>query len=279
MDEAAFWGLIDKFHWNHPAMTTASSGLRVTALAKMSEADISEFQSILASKLYALDGRASGRAASTCGGASQTACRWMSSCMRAVVSDRQRPGVLRFGSRGTPNRCRRTWSSSPCFTSHGLRLKRRPAATMQNRTSRPSRSKRSPTAQAGSKGGPPGGFKTNRAWPESSRRQRTIPGAGYPDRSTGVSCPIGLRVAERLVDGPRSCSELGAARAWGTRTPQMFSSGRGHPRRWRARSGATAWANDRRRSLLRRPRVARVRRVDPTPGWTRGRLGKPRSRS
>jgi hypothetical protein len=58
VDEAMFWSLIDKFDWKRAGDDDRVVKPAITALAKMSEGDISEFQSILASKLYALDGRA-----------------------------------------------------------------------------------------------------------------------------------------------------------------------------------------------------------------------------
>ncbi len=58
MDEEMFWGLIDKFDWDHTGDDDRVLSPAVDALSEMPEADISGFQTILASKLYALDGRA-----------------------------------------------------------------------------------------------------------------------------------------------------------------------------------------------------------------------------
>jgi hypothetical protein len=60
MDEATFWGLIDRFDWSKDEDDDIIEPA-VVALALLPDSEIADFQQILARKLYALDGRAWGR--------------------------------------------------------------------------------------------------------------------------------------------------------------------------------------------------------------------------
>ena len=57
MDEATFWSLIDRFDWSKDEDDDIIEPA-VMALALLPDAQIADFQQILARKLYALDGRA-----------------------------------------------------------------------------------------------------------------------------------------------------------------------------------------------------------------------------
>lgn len=57
MNDGEFWSLIDKLAWKHEGDDEKVIRPVVNALAKMPESDIAAFQSTLASKLHALDGR------------------------------------------------------------------------------------------------------------------------------------------------------------------------------------------------------------------------------
>jgi hypothetical protein len=58
LDHAAFWGLIDKLDWKHEGNDDKVIRPVVKALAAMPATEIDSFESHLAQKLYALDGRA-----------------------------------------------------------------------------------------------------------------------------------------------------------------------------------------------------------------------------
>ena len=58
MDDATFWGLIDRFDWTKDEDDDAIIEPAVVALALLPDSQIADFQQILARKLYALDGRA-----------------------------------------------------------------------------------------------------------------------------------------------------------------------------------------------------------------------------
>jgi hypothetical protein len=58
MDDAEFWRLIALLDWKHDGEDDAVTLPVIAALEQRTERDISEFQEILARKLYALDGRA-----------------------------------------------------------------------------------------------------------------------------------------------------------------------------------------------------------------------------
>ena len=57
MDDATFWGLIDRFDWSKEEDDDIIEPA-VMALALLPDSQIADFQQILARKLYALDGRA-----------------------------------------------------------------------------------------------------------------------------------------------------------------------------------------------------------------------------
>lgn len=58
MDDATFWGLLDKLDWRHEGDDDRVVAPVVRALTELPLEDIESFQNILAHKLYALDGRA-----------------------------------------------------------------------------------------------------------------------------------------------------------------------------------------------------------------------------
>jgi hypothetical protein len=58
VDESTFWRLIESFDWDKTGDDDGVVEPAVRSLARMSESEISAFQNTLASKLYALDGRA-----------------------------------------------------------------------------------------------------------------------------------------------------------------------------------------------------------------------------
>ncbi|MDP9223359.1 MAG: DUF4240 domain-containing protein [Actinomycetota bacterium] len=58
MDDAFFWDLISKLDWEQEGDDAAVVEPVVAALAERPEAEITEFGALLASKLFALDGRA-----------------------------------------------------------------------------------------------------------------------------------------------------------------------------------------------------------------------------
>jgi uncharacterized protein DUF4240 len=57
VDDATFWGLIDKLDWQHEGDDDAVVEPLVRALAMLPDAEIGSFQETLAQTLYDLDGR------------------------------------------------------------------------------------------------------------------------------------------------------------------------------------------------------------------------------